>query len=68
MGADIFRDEVDLDGAVVSLVLWDTGGALQLQRLGQVFFERANCVMLLADLMDPGAPSALPLLEIHCAE
>ncbi len=51
----MFRDEVAVGGAVVSVVLWDTGGALQLQRLGTPFFHRANCVLLLADLVDPGA-------------
>lgn len=51
-----FREEVAVEGAVVTVVLWDTGGALQLQRLGAAFLHRADCLLLLADLSDAGAP------------
>ena len=59
VGADMFRDEVAVGGAVVSVVLWDTGDALQLQRLGAAFFHRSDCVLLLADLLDPGTALTL---------
>ena len=52
IGADFLTKELNLDGKVVQLQLWDTAGQEQFNSIGASFYRNAECCVLVCDLTD----------------
>jgi len=53
IGADFLTKEVNVDGSVVQLQLWDTAGAERFHSMGASFYRNSECCALVCDLTDP---------------
>ena len=51
IGADFFAKNLNLDGKVVQLQLWDTEGKEQINKFGSLFIN-TDCCVLVCDLTD----------------
>ena len=52
IGADFLVKNLNLDGKVVQLQLWDTAGQEQFNSIGASFYRNAECCVLVCDLTD----------------
>ena len=59
IGADFSKKEIQVDGQVVSLQIWDTAGQEKFQSLGFAFYRGADCCALTFDLTNPASFDAL---------
>ena len=59
IGADFSKKEIQIDGQVVSLQIWDTAGQEKFQSLGFAFYRGADCCALTFDLTNPASFDAL---------
>ena len=59
IGADFSKKEIQIDGQVVSLQIWDTAGQEKFQSLGFAFYRGADCCALTFDLTNPDSFEAL---------
>ena len=50
IGADFSKKEILVDGAVVTLQIWDTAGQEKFQSLGYAFYRGADCCALVYDI------------------
>ena len=50
IGADFLVKNLNLDGKVVQLQLWDTAGQEQINSFGSSFFKNTHCCVLVCDL------------------
>ena len=50
IGADFLVKNLNLDGKVVQLQLWDTSGQEQINSFGSSFFKNTDCCVLVCDL------------------
>ena len=55
IGADFSKKEIEVDGQVVTLQIWDTAGQEKFQSLGFAFYRGADCCALTYDLTDPSS-------------
>ena len=53
IGADFLTKEVNVEGSVVQLQLWDTAGAERFHSMGASFYRNSECCALVCDLTDP---------------
>ncbi|XP_060926684.1 ras-related protein rab7 isoform X2 [Limanda limanda] len=61
IGTDFLSKTVNLDGATVTLQLWDTAGTERFQSLGTPLYRGAHCCMLVFDVTSKASFSALEL-------
>ena len=59
IGADFSKKEIQVDGQVVTLQIWDTAGQEKFQSLGFAFYRGADCCALCYDLTNPNSFEAL---------
>jgi len=59
IGADFLTKEVNVDGSVVQLQLWDTAGAEKFHSMGASFYRNSECCALVCDLTDPKSFEAI---------
>ena len=59
IGADFSKKEIQVDGQVVTLQIWDTAGQEKFQSLGFAFYRGADCCALCFDLTNPQSFEAL---------
>ena len=59
IGADFSKKEIQVDGQVVTLQLWDTAGQEKFQSLGFAFYRGADCCALTFDLTNAASFDAL---------
>ena len=59
IGADFSKKEIQVDGQVVTLQIWDTAGQEKFQSLGFAFYRGADCCALTYDLTNPASFDAL---------
>ena len=59
IGADFSKKEIQVDGQVVTLQIWDTAGQEKFQSLGFAFYRGADCCALCYDLTNPASFEAL---------
>jgi Ras-related protein Rab-7A len=52
IGADFLTKEVNIDGTVIQLQLWDTAGAERYNSMGPSFYRNSECCALVCDLTD----------------
>ena len=52
IGADFLTKEVNVDGTVIQLQLWDTAGAERFNSMGTSFYRNSECCILVFDLSD----------------
>ncbi|GAB1228228.1 hypothetical protein ENUP19_0380G0056 [Entamoeba nuttalli] len=50
VGADFITREIDIDGKIIALQIWDTAGSERFCSLGPVFFRGADCCILVCDV------------------
>ena len=65
IGADFFRKDLNLDGNMVELQLWDTAGSEKFHSPGRSFFRLTSCCALVFDLTNQ---KSFESLEIWKAE
>ena len=65
IGADFFRKDLNLDGNMVELQLWDTAGSEKFHSPGRSFFRLTSCCALVFDLTNQ---KTFESLEIWKAE
>ncbi|XP_053293990.1 ras-related protein rab7 isoform X2 [Pleuronectes platessa] len=61
IGTDFLSKTVNIDGATVTLQLWDTAGTERFQSLGTPLYRGAHCCMLVFDVTSKASFSALEL-------
>ena len=59
IGADFLKKEIQVDGQVVTLQIWDTAGQEKFQSLGFAFYRGADACALTFDLTNPASLDAL---------
>ena len=59
IGADFLTKEVNVEGSVVQLQLWDTAGAERFHSMGASFYRNSECCALVFDLTDPKSFEAI---------
>ena len=52
IGADFLTKEVNVDGTIIQLQLWDTAGAERFNSMGPSFYRNSECCILVFDLTD----------------
>ena len=52
IGADFLTKEVNIDGTIIQLQLWDTAGAERFNSMGPSFYRNSECCALVCDLTD----------------
>ena len=52
IGADFLTKEVNIDGTLIQLQLWDTAGAERYNSMGPSFYRNSDCCALVCDLTD----------------
>ena len=52
IGADFLTKEINVDGKIVQLQLWDTAGAERFHSMGKSFYRGSECCVLTCDLTD----------------
>ena len=52
IGADFLTKEIDINGTLVSLQLWDTAGQEKFHSMGASFYRNSECCVLVFDLTD----------------
>ena len=52
IGADFLTKELNLDGKVVSLQIWDIAGQEKFRSFGSSLFRNTDCCVLVCDLID----------------
>ena len=53
IGADFLTKELDLNGTIVQLQLWDTAGQEKFHSMGASFYRNSECCVLVCDLTEP---------------
>ena len=53
IGADFLSKEVNIDGTLIQLQMWDTAGAERFNSMGPSFYRNSECCALVFDLTDP---------------
>ena len=59
IGADFLTKEVNVDGSVVQLQLWDNAGAEKFRSMGASLYRNSECCALVFDLTDPKSFEAI---------
>ena len=59
IGADFLAKEVNVDGNVVQLQLYNTAGAEKFHSMGASFYRNSECCALVCDLTDPNSFEAI---------
>ncbi len=52
IGADFLTKEIDINGTLVSLQLWDTAGQEKFHSMGASFYRNSECCVLVFDLTE----------------
>ena len=52
IGADFLTKELDLNGTIVQLQLWDTAGQEKFHSMGSSFYRSSECCVLVFDLTE----------------
>ena len=52
IGADFLTKEININGKMVQLQLWDTAGAEKFHSMGKSFYRGSECCILVFDLTD----------------
>ncbi|CAI2379729.1 unnamed protein product [Moneuplotes crassus] len=53
IGADLFKEELEIDGQKVAIQIWDTAGQERFHALGFSFYKGADCCALVYDVTNP---------------
>ena len=52
IGADFLSKEINIDGTIIQLQIWDTAGAERFNSMGPSFYRNSECCVLVCDLTD----------------
>ena len=52
IGADFLTKEINIDGTMIQLQIWDTAGAERFNSMGPSFYRNSDCCVLVYDITD----------------